>query len=924
MRVYMGRWLTGLMIAGLSASEVWAETNSWTLSYGDYWRVTTNWSLGVRPASTHEAVLVTNANTKTVLIDATTANSFPASMTISNLLIAGPASTVNTVSVATAGSATALHILNDLTITNGGALAINNSTLIVDGDSGGGFYADGPVTMTNGSVLADAVVTSIGNVGTGSLKVSDGQLVTSEIDVGVEAGSCGTLTVAGGTVGDALIAGYENDATGMVWVTGGQLVVTNGVIIGAGGVGQLTVSNGSVLAQDVDLGVFSNAVGTLTVAGGTVSLVSPPDYEGSWFGLGSESGSVGVAWITGGSLVATDDCTFVGNDGVGQMTVSNGTVRLRDVYVGSPAGGTLTVAGGTNMLTSLLSVGEGPDQVGAVWVTGGRLVATNDETDVGYEGTGQLTISNGAWLAREVVVAPNSTARGTLTVAGGTVNLLADLTVGFETGAVGIVRITGGQVAVSNGLTQIAGRGVGEMIVEGATVWARDVTVALLGGGQGRLTVASGALRTAGAFTVGDQANATGAVWVTGGNLVVTNNNSVIGNSGVGQMIVSNGTMLGKWGYMGTSSGSLGALAIAGGTNTWSSFLRVGYNAAGTGAVCVTGGYLSAASLSLGFSGIGQLLVSNGICKADYLYLGVNPGAQGGLTLAGGTSVVSWVLSMGYSTNASGTAWITGGELLATNQFIYVGEKGRGQMTISNGSARAQAVFLGVNPGAQGTLTVAGGTALVSSLLAVGSSDCSATGTLLVSGGSVIVTNATADAVLDVRSGKFILNGGVLLVDRFVMTNACAQFVRTGGTLIYGTAILTATRDDDSDGMLNGWEQSYGLDPLNAADANADSDGDGLSNLQESQAGTDPTNSASVFRIAAITREGNNVRVTWMTGTGKTNALQATGGDVGGGYTNTFADLFIVTNTVSAVTNYLDVGGATNSPARYYRVRLVP
>ena len=42
--------------------------------------------------------------------------------------------------------------------------------------------------------------------------------------------------------------------------------------------------------------------------------------------------------------------------------------------------------------------------------------------------------------------------------------------------------------------------------------------------------------------------------------------------------------------------------------------------------------------------------------------------------------------------------------------------------------------------------------------------------------------------------------------------------------------------------------------------------------------------------------------------------------------TNGFADIFVVTNSAGPgiTTNYLDVGGATNSPARYYRVRLVP
>jgi len=79
------------------------------------------------------------------------------------------------------------------------------------------------------------------------------------------------------------------------------------------------------------------------------------------------------------------------------------------------------------------------------------------------------------------------------------------------------------------------------------------------------------------------------------------------------------------------------------------------------------------------------------------------------------------------------------------------------------------------------------------------------------------------------------------------------------------------------------------------------------------------------LQISAITRETNSIRIAWTTYTGKTNALQWTAGAAGGSYqTNSFTDLFTVTNTMGTVTNYLDVGGATNAPARYYRVRLVP
>jgi hypothetical protein len=122
------------------------------------------------------------------------------------------------------------------------------------------------------------------------------------------------------------------------------------------------------------------------------------------------------------------------------------------------------------------------------------------------------------------------------------------------------------------------------------------------------------------------------------------------------------------------------------------------------------------------------------------------------------------------------------------------------------------------------------------------------------------------------------------------------------------------------------WQTQYFGDTNKpAAAVNADPDGDGQSNEAEFLAGTDPTNSTSVFRITAVLREGNDLRVTWSMGSGRTNALQVTTGAGSGSYTtNNFSDIFTVTNTVGLVTNYLDVGGATNVPSRYYRIRLVP
>ena len=92
-----------------------------------------------------------------------------------------------------------------------------------------------------------------------------------------------------------------------------------------------------------------------------------------------------------------------------------------------------------------------------------------------------------------------------------------------------------------------------------------------------------------------------------------------------------------------------------------------------------------------------------------------------------------------------------------------------------------------------------------------------------------------------------------------------------------------------------------------------------MSNLKEYLAGTDPTDGTSVFSILGVDRQGIDLRITWATTPGKSYALQAADDLLSG-----FDDIFAVTNTTGSVTNYLNIGGATNNPAHFYRVRLVP
>ncbi len=126
------------------------------------------------------------------------------------------------------------------------------------------------------------------------------------------------------------------------------------------------------------------------------------------------------------------------------------------------------------------------------------------------------------------------------------------------------------------------------------------------------------------------------------------------------------------------------------------------------------------------------------------------------------------------------------------------------------------------------------------------------------------------------------------------------------------------------------WASNYfGCASCSQAQGNADPYGKGISNTNQFLLGLNPTNPASVFRILTVVQQTTDVVVTWDAGAGRTNALQATSGDASGNYSNNFVDIttpphIIIPGSGDVTTNYTDSGGATNSPTRYYRVRLVP
>lgn len=78
----------------------------------------------------------------------------------------------------------------------------------------------------------------------------------------------------------------------------------------------------------------------------------------------------------------------------------------------------------------------------------------------------------------------------------------------------------------------------------------------------------------------------------------------------------------------------------------------------------------------------------------------------------------------------------------------------------------------------------------------------------------------------------------------------------------------------------------------------------------------------SGFRFRGIRIEGNDIRLFWQSPADTTNRLQ-----MAPSLTNPFTDLssnILIPGSGLVNTNYLDSGGATSGPARFYRIRLAP
>jgi T5SS/PEP-CTERM-associated repeat protein len=643
-----------------------------------------------------------------------------------------------------------------------------------------------------------------GYQGTGTLMIRDGATVSSVSGyLGYQAGSAGTAAV---------------DGSGSSWTNTGSLYVGN-----YGG-GTLSITNsGKVSSGTSYLGYYSGSAGMATVDGSGSTWTNSGLYVGN-------SGA-GALNIFNGGLVTVNGTTYVGNGtastGAINFGVSGGTLTTKSLYggPGQMSGvGTINTRGLVNDGLFVFDASHGAKQT-AIWANSqGNLTVNLDLTGAsgaagdlgaGNVGTGTMTIGGGVavscangilgyrrganGLATVDGTGSNWTCTGSLTVGNygtGTLNVTSggrvsgDLRIGvYGTGTLNIT--SGGSVNGSPGICYLGSNAgsAGSATVDGtgSTLTSRSIYVGDYG--TGSLSIANGGSVSApGEFKLGHYAGSTGTATVggagstlTGGSVGLSGTLSFyVGYSGSGLLNVVNGgsVNINSYAYVGSSSGSTGAVAVDGvGSRLTSNYGLtigysgtgmlnivhgglvnlpqnnnvnlgyVGYNSGSAGTVTVSGNGSSLSSyfpLSIGYSGTGTLnILDGGNVSAGGYTLGVNVGSAGTVNLDGGNTSWSFpYLDIGLS--GTGTLRVTGGAKLSLSDRCFVGHvPGSTGTAIVDGSASTWSVmyFLYVGYAGSGVLQIAHGGKVTDSIGAIGPSN-SSTGTAIVDGVGSSWTNS--------------------------------------------------------------------------------------------------------------------------------------------------------------------------------------
>uniref|UniRef100_A0A182SXU4 Autotransporter domain-containing protein n=1 Tax=Anopheles maculatus TaxID=74869 RepID=A0A182SXU4_9DIPT len=333
-------------------------------------------------------------------------------------------------------------------IENGGLASAQSVTV---GSAAG---SSGVVEVTGvGSRLTSESSIMIGVFGSGTMKIADGGVVTSDPGlaiVGFLDGSTGLLELTGtgsrlDTTSPLFIA-YGSGSQGNLNILDGATMTSGEAQVGQEGTGNVHISGGGSTWQVADLfWVGSNGDGSVVVDGGG-TLKSDIALVGHMAGSNGQiliSGQ-GSSWNTPSIYLSGD--YFGGNGGDSSLTINNGAiVKANNISMATGAVGSavLNIGNAAGSAATAAGIIEGQ----SVTMAGDSTVVFN-HTDSNYqfnpsiEGVGKVDIYSGTTLLN----GSNSYA-GTTTVAGGA----------LQAGAAGAFSAASNYIVGRAGLLDLAG-----------------------------------------------------------------------------------------------------------------------------------------------------------------------------------------------------------------------------------------------------------------------------------------------------------------------------------------------------------------------------------------------------------------------------------------------------------------------------------
>ncbi|HEY1686027.1 MAG TPA: hypothetical protein VGG19_14775 [Tepidisphaeraceae bacterium] len=717
---------------------------------------------------------------------------------------AGSGLTVNNSGSITVGS---LNLSGNLNLLNwsGGEIDLSNESITIDNSSAANFgdsgSAAGTLTMAASQTLSVSGSETIGYNSTGAITQAGTNTVGTDINLGYNTGSTGSLTL-------------NSVATLTV---GGNLYV-GGSLFGPGGKGALTVGGASsvTIPSTNALTVYNTSGSSLALSGGTLST-----------GSLNLSGNLSLFNWTSGTLVLTDsnfNAIFdtAANGGNIASTLALSASKSLSVagqeIIGNSGSVTATQTGGTNTITgasSIFVLGYNAGSSGSYTLSGTgvlSLLGSNGASEaIGFYGTGTFNQTGGSNILG------NATNQGNLLVNASTVST-------------GTYTLSGGALYVA-GIEAVGVYGTGTFTQTGGT------NTTIQGGGNG------------GELDLGIFLGGVGTYNLSGGSFSSSNDVTVGGESAA-----DTGSVAAPAG-MGVLSVTNGATMTIGGTLTI-------FNTPGT-SVTLNGGTINTAQLD--FNGLPSLfnwtsgtlnITSDVTWDSGAANTSTSDAFLTGLTLSsgqtlmvtgnetiGGTGAFTLTLNSGsthyvsenITLTSSGTLTQNAGSTLYFSTFTQAGGtingnfQNQGVFTYQSGTFNARLINQGsVNLGpsftaANGILNDANISLTPGELITVNGSGLDNLGTLYISGATLAGSGAITNDFGGLLQGSGTIspaftNDGLLnLTGVLTFTNAAAatnigtiegsgtivgNFSNTGGT-IFVTNTLAISSAWTNAGLIN-------------------------------------------------------------------------------------------------------------------------